>query len=119
MSSANWCTNNGSLSPLNPNGSKNKENIEYWKTFGDQDPIRAAMNNMFNEARNQENSKNKTGLYLTKCFGKAYSDKMVAKWLKEEADERARILAEEKRKAEEQRKAEERRREEERRNTRK
>jgi hypothetical protein len=119
MSSSKWCTNNGSLSPLNPDGSRNKEMIQYWKTFGDEGGIRAAMNDMFNQARAQEESKNKTGIYLTKCFGESYFKSKVAQWLKEEADERARILAEEKRKAEEQRKAEEKRRAEEQRKSRK
>ena len=109
MSKSNWCTNNGSLSPLNPNGSRNNENIQYWKTFGDQDPIRAAMNDVFNQARSQENSKNKTGVHMTKCFGQAYFNNKVAQWLREEEEERARKAAEERRRLEEQRKAEEQR----------
>jgi hypothetical protein len=109
MKSSKWCTNNGTLSPLNPDGSRNKEMIQYWKAFGDEGGIRAAMNDMFNQARNQENSKNKTGIYLTKCFGESYFKSKVAQWLKEEADEKARILAEEKRRLDEQRKAEEQR----------
>ena len=113
MSKSNWCTNNGSLSPLNPDGSRNKEKIQSWKTFGDERSIRAAMDDVFTQARDQENSKNKTGIYLTKCFGQAYFNSKVAKWLKEEADERARILAEQRRIAEEQRRVEERRKAEE------
>lgn len=110
MKTSNWCTNNGSLSPLNPDGSRNKENIQYWKAFGDQGPIRNAMNDMFNQARNQENSKDKNGIYLTKCFGQGYFNNKVAQWLREEAEERARKEAEQRRIAEEQRRAEEERR---------
>jgi len=110
MKTSNWCTDNGSLSPLNPDGSRNKENIQYWKGFGDQGPIRNAMNDMFNQARNQENNKDKNGLYLTKCFGQGYFNNKVAQWLREEAEERARKEAEQRRIADEQRRAEEQRR---------
>ena len=105
MSKANWCTNNGSVSPLNPDGSRNIGNIQSWKSYGDQEQIRRAMNDVFRQARDQENSKNKTGIYLTKCFGQAYFNSKVAEWLKEEAEERARKEAEE-----QQRRNEERRR---------
>jgi hypothetical protein len=120
MSKGNWCTNNGSLSPLNPDGSRNKENIQFWKSFGAEPAIRDAMNDVFNQAVNQENSKNKTGIYLTKCFGQSYFNSKVSKWLQEEAEERARKEAEERarREAEQRRVAEEKRRDEERRRAR-
>lgn len=86
MSKGNWCTNNGSLSPLNPDGSRNIANIQFWKTFGDQGQIRAAMNDMFNQARIQENSKDRSGIHLTKCYGQEYFSGRVATW-KQEAEE--------------------------------
>lgn len=95
MSQGNWCTNNGSMSPLNPDGSRNTTNIQFWKTFGDQGPIRAAMNDMFNQARSQENSKDKTGVYLTKCYGQEYFSGKVAKWRQEEEEAKAKKQAEE------------------------
>jgi len=95
MSQGNWCTNNGSMSPLNPDGSRNIANIQFWKTFGDQGPIRSAMNDMFNQARNQENNKNKNGIYMTKCFGQTYFNNKVATWLQEEAAAKAKKEAEE------------------------
>ena len=95
MSQGNFCTNNGSMSPLNSNGSRNIANIQFWKTFGDQGPIRAAMSDMFNQARSQENSKDKTGIYLTKCYGQAYFSEKVAKWRQEEAEAKAKKEAEE------------------------
>ena len=67
------------------------------------------MNDVFNQARSQENSKNKTGVHMTKCFGQAYFNNKVAQWLREEEEERARKAAEERRRLEEQRKAEEQR----------
>ena len=95
MSQGNWCTNNGSMSPLNPDGSRNIEKIQYWKTFGDQEPIRSAMNDMFNQAKTQEDNKNKNEIYMTKCFGQTYFNNKVATWLREEAEAKAKKEAEE------------------------
>jgi hypothetical protein len=109
MFSSNGCTRNGTLSPLNPDDSRNSTNIQFWKTFGDEPAIRSAMNDMFNKAKNQETNKDKTGIFLTKCYGKAHLDSRIAQWLKEEAEEKAKKAAEELRLRDEERKAEERR----------
>lgn len=119
MSQANWCTNNGSLSALNPDGSRNNTNIQYWKTFGDQGAIRGAMSDMFNQAKSQENNKDKKGVHLTKCFGQAYFNSKIELWLKEEAEERARKAAEAQRILDEQRKADQQRKAEQERKARK
>lgn len=80
----NKCSNNGTLSPLNPDGSRNIANIQYWKTFGEQEAIRGAMNSLFSQSRSQEKSKNKTGISIPKCLGQGYLNSKVDEWTREE-----------------------------------
>jgi hypothetical protein len=95
-----WCDNNSSLSPINPDGSRNQANIQYWKAISnEQEDIRDAMNMAAKKSIEQENDKEKKGMFMTKCHGKSYSDSMLARWKREEEEK--------KRKEEEARKKEE------------
>jgi hypothetical protein len=80
----NKCSNDGTLSPLHSNGSRNASNIQYWKTFGEQESIRNEMISLHNQSRSQENSKNKNGLSMAKCLGQGYSNSKIDEWRREE-----------------------------------